>query len=318
MPNYDPKVTKLTGREIPVSADEIARTIWLVKRFTSLTYIQRMASLFFNFVAGYEEFAGRDPNSDQVGRFRANLADFCTQQAMLTDGIELIRRRRSLGYAKTLWGCFFKDLLVGRPAEFGSNFQDVGWQFYPNPSEGLFAWGEVAAKMAANVDKTLRGLWAFPYAARPNDDRARPNDVLFPPISSIAPAPKPKGPSIKTGERVPVSGIWMPALPSGAPNYLWEGNNAWEGKRVTEQVDWPEVIDEEMPQAARTQYEYNTEPTIWTLLWEDDRYKYGKIPDEESAYLDATTEPPPWPPVVPPGGAKLKPPIFGPDGRRVG
>jgi len=303
MSNYDPNVTQLTGRETSVSSDDVARTVWLVKRFTSLTYIQRMASLFFNFVAGYEEFANRDPNSENVPAFRANLTDFYKQQALLTDGIELIRRRSSLGYAKLLWGCIFGDLLVGRRAEGGINFDDVGWQYYPHPAEGLYAWAEVAAGMCYQVDKTLRGLWAFP-------DAARPNNVLFPPIASIAPAPKTKGSPIKTGERVPVSGIWMPALPSGAPNYLWEGNNAWEGKRVSKQVDWPEVIDEEMPQAARTLYEYTTEPTIWTLLWEDDRYKDGKIPDEEAIYLDATTEPPPWPPVVPPGGAKLKPPIF--------
>ncbi len=303
MSRYDPKVTRLTGQEISIAADDIARVTWMVKRFTSLTYIQRMASLFFNFVAGYEEFARRDPTSERAPAFRANLADLYKQQSILTDGIELIRRRSSLGYAKTLWGCALEDLLVGRPAEFGMNFDDVGWQFYPYPPEGLFAWAVVAAGMAAKVDKTLRGLWAFP-------DAARPDGVTFPPAEGLPPAPKPKGLSIKTGESVPVSGIWMPALPSGAPNYLWEGNNAWEGQRLVRQIDDPEVVDEDMPQAAKTYYGYDTEPTTWTLLWEDDRYKDGKVPDEEATYLDASTEPPPWPPVVPPGGAKLKPPIF--------
>jgi hypothetical protein len=303
MSNYDPKVTQLTGREISISSDDIARTMWLVKRFTSLTYIQRMASLFFNFVAGYEEFAGRDPNSEEVPAFRSRLVKFYKQQVLLTDGIALIRKHSGLGYAKTLWGCLFGDLLVGRRAEGGMNFDDVGWQVYPHPSEGLFAWAEVAAGMCHNVDKTLRGLWAFP-------DAAHPYRITVTPPASLPSAPKPKGSPIKTGQRVPVSGIWMPALPSGAPNYLWEGNNAWEGRRVIEQIDYPEVIDEELPQTARTDYEYKTEPTTWTLLWQDDRYKDGKIPDEEGAYLDASTEPPPWPPVVPPGGAKLKPPIF--------
>ena len=303
MSSYDPKVTQLTGREISISSDDIARTMWLVKRFTSLTYIQRMASLFFNFVAGYEEFANRDPNSEEIPAFRSRLAKFYKQQVILTDGIELIRRRSSLGYAKTLWGCAFGDLLVGRPAEGGMNFDDVGWQFYPHPAEGLYAWAEVAAGMCYEVDKTLRGLWAFP-------DAAHPDGITFPPLGNLRPAPKPMEAVIKTGDHVPVSGIWMPAVPRGAPNFLWEGNNAWEGKRVIEQIDYPEVVDEEMPQAASTDYEYTTEPTTWTLLWEDDRYKDGKIPNEETAYLDASTEPPPWPPVVPPEGAKLKPPIF--------
>ena len=39
-------------------------------------------------------------------------------------------------------------------------------------------------------------------------------------------------------------------------------------------------------------------PTPWDLPWEDDRYKGGKVPDEESVYLDPGTEPPPWPPLV--------------------
>ena len=222
---------------------------------------------------------------------------------MLSDGIDLIRRRDSLGYAKVLWGCAFGIQMVGRPSEGGMDYQDIGWQYYPNPHEGLYAWAVVASGMCHNVDKTLRGLWAFP-------DAAHPYRITFPTLESLPQTPKPKGSPIKTGQHVPVSGIWMPALPSGAPNYLWEGNNAWEGQRVVRQIDYPEVIDEEMPQVAEIDYGYDTEPTTWTLLWQDDRYKDGKIPDEEGTYLDASTEPPPWPPVVPPGGAKVKPPIF--------
>ncbi len=310
MSKYAPKVTKLTGKEIPVTADDLVRAIWLAKRFSSLTYIQRMVALFANFVAGYEEFSQRTPSTDRVAAHRSNLASFHGYEAAFTDGIEKLRHRDSRGYAEIYDGCFFRDWILGRQVDFGLEHQDIGWQFYPNPPEGIYAWAVVAANMCAYVDKTLRGLWAFPDAARPNDDRARASDVLFPPIASIAPAPKPRGISIKTGQRVPVSGIWMPALPSGAPNYLWEGNDAWEGKRAGKRLDYSKVESEIDPQEPYTTYEYASEPTTWTLFWEDDRYKDGKIPDEEAAYLDATTEPPPWPPVVPPGGAKLKPPIF--------
>ena len=34
-------------------------------------------------------------------------------------------------------------------------------------------------------------------------------------------------------------------------------------------------------------YEYEWAATRWTLLWEDDRYRDGVIPDE-SAYLEAS------------------------------
>jgi hypothetical protein len=87
-------------------------------------------------------------------------------------------------------------------------------------------------------------------------------------------------------------------------------HDAWEGKRVTKLLDYPKVESDTDPREPRMTYEYDTELTTWTLLWEDDRYKDGKVPDEEAAYLDASTAPPSWSPVVPPGGAKLKPPVF--------
>jgi len=79
--------------------------------------------------------------------------------------------------------------------------------------------------------------------------------------------------------------------------------------RAVTRLDYPEVLGGKDPQTAITNYVYEAEPTRWDLLWEDDRYKDGKVPDEEAAYLDPSTEPPPWPPLVPPvDPAHPKPP----------
>jgi hypothetical protein len=300
MTDYGPKITQITGNEIPVTAVDMARAIWLAKKYSSLTYIRRMTALFSNFVAGYEDYARQSPGSASLHRER--LTYFFKYQAALTDGIERIERRDSAGYVQVYYGCYFGDRLLGRPVEGGYEFEEIGWRPYPLPHEDLFAWGAIAAGMGDSVFMTLKAGWAFPLVTAP------PSSALsFP--RSLPPAPKPTGISVQAGQDVPVSGIWMPSVPSGAPNYLWQGNEVAKAMRAVTRLDYPEVLGAKDPQTAITNYVYEAEPTRWDLLWEDDRYKDGKVPDEEAAYLDPSTEPPPWPPLVPPvDPAHPKPP----------
>lgn len=290
MTDYGPKVTKVTGREIQVVPEDMARAMWLVKKYSSLTYIRRMTALFSNFVAGYEDFSKR--GSDRASLHRQLLTDLFGYQSSLTKGIELIERRDSAGYLQVYYGCYLSDAILGRPAEGGIEYEEVGWRPYP-PYEDLFAWAAVAAAMCGKVSQTLKATWAFPRILDPFF-------VNSPYPQSLPSAPKPTGITTQTGEVVPVSGIWMPSVPSGAPNYLWEGNNAGKAMRSTHRLDYPEVKSKTQPQEAHTTYEYEPEPTQWELLWKDDRYGDGKVPDKEAEYLDPSTDPPPWPPVVPP------------------
>jgi hypothetical protein len=300
MTDYGPKVTKITGKEIAVGPEDVARAVWLNQKYSSLTYIRRMTALYSNFVAGYEDFAKRQTENAAV--YRENLTVFFNYQAALTKGIEQIERRDSTGYANIYRGCFFEDELAGRAAEGGIFFEDIGWRPYPEPPVELYAWAVVANGMCARVSMTLMARWAFPHILR--------RELINFPFPASLPLPaKPTGVSVQTGQTVPVSGIWMPTTPSGAPNYLWEGNDAPKAQRATSRRDYPEVIDETQPQTAYTDYSYTPEPTRWDLLWEDDRHKNGKVPDEKAAYLDPSTEPPPWPPVVSPvDPAHPKPP----------
>jgi hypothetical protein len=299
MTDYGPNVTKITGAGIGITNEDMTRGFWLAKKYSSLTYIRRMTALFSNFVAGYEDFAKR--GSDRASLHRQLLTDLFGYQAKLTKGIELIEHRDSAGYLQVFYGCYFSDGILGRPAEGGIEYEEVGWRPYP-PHEDLFAWAAVASAMCGPVSLTLEAKWAFPRILDPFF-------VKHPYPEPLPSAPKSTGIRIQTGQKVPVSGIWMPTVPSGAPNYMWEGNAVAKAMRAAHRLDYPEVKSKTQPQEAYTTFDYEPEPAHWDLLWEDDRYKDGKVPDEEAAYLDPSTEPPPWPPLVPPvDPAHPKPP----------
>jgi hypothetical protein len=105
--------------------------------------------------------------------------------------------------------------------------------------------------------------------------------------SELAPVPDPAESSfVRTGDYIPCSGIWEPvdvAKPSfmslvtrapkpqppfkimGAMNYLHGGSNAPQIR--VETVDDSFSLD-----------------TTWRLLWRDDRYIDGTIPEEEAYY----------------------------------
>ena len=55
------KVKKLRGDEVPVTDEMRAQAFWLVRRYSSLAYIERMHALFAAFNQGYEEYAKTDP-----------------------------------------------------------------------------------------------------------------------------------------------------------------------------------------------------------------------------------------------------------------
>ncbi|RBA64202.1 hypothetical protein BRO17_13710 [Xanthomonas oryzae pv. oryzae] len=108
----------------------------------------------------------------------------------------------------------------------------------------------------------------------------------FPAVIPDVPNPV-KNTLIATGSRIPFSGIWEPVdapkpkkfslfskpdVPNGfipyiaAMNYLHGGSNA--------------------PQASQeTAHEVLNIDVVWRLIWRDDRYEDGTIPDEEAEYV---------------------------------
>ncbi|MDM7574043.1 Imm72 family immunity protein, partial [Xanthomonas fragariae] len=118
----------------------------------------------------------------------------------------------------------------------------------------------------------------------------------FPPVIPDVPDPV-ENTLVATGSRIPCSGIWEPVdapkpkkfslfskpdVPSGflpyiaAMNYLHGQSPAPKARQETQTGSvYPDVV--------------------WRLIWRDDRYEDGTIPDEEAGYVFMKSEPPPVP-----------------------
>lgn len=285
---YGPKETLLTGRELTVTEEMKAQAFWLLRKYTSLAYIGRMCQLYAEFLRGYQDFVERQ--DDRSGWYRENLADFHKYQASFEEGLDLLGKGRRGGRALIGRGLSFGDYILSRRFEHGLENEPIGYRIPPKPHEGLYAWVHVAVVMSGKVQFTLDAKWAY---QRLLDPAFGPFE--FPP--GLEPLPAPLGPTVDAGAAVTATGIWLPIdLPDGCPNYLIAGGPPPPATRASERLDYPDFPGGggTAPVPAHTMYEYTEQPTRWALLWEDRRYDGGKIPDE-SAYLDASTAPPPWP-----------------------
>jgi|SRR6478735_3938027 len=283
MTRHETLSTKLQGHELAISLDDRRQAFWLHQKFTSRTYMRRMAALFKNFIAGYEDFVRQTPGKEYV----ENLANFRGYHAKLESGLRLVEVGQKIGYEDIFVGCFFFEYLGGRRFEFGFENRKIGWRFDGN-HVGIQAWAEVAIGMAWRTKWAVSAQWAFPAVLSENT-------IGLPPAEQLPAIHVPCGPVIVTGKEIPVSGIWEPiATPGGCPAYFVAGWHAPEGRRAVKQVVFRDIEDDGT-ESLDTQYEYDTAPTEWQLLWEDHRYEGGQNPDE-SIYIDASTNAPAWPP----------------------
>ena len=283
MGRYQKQATTLQGHELAVSLDDRRRAFWLHQKYTSRTYMRHMAALFANFVAGYEDFVRQKPAPD----YRENLLEFLKYRNHLTNGLRLVETGQKSGYEQIYAGCFFFEYLSGRRFEFGFENEKLGWR-QDEHHVGLYAWAGIATKMAWRTKWAISAQWAFPMVLTENA-------TGLPPAEQLPGIHVPYGPVIPTGTEIPVSGIWEPIeTPGRCPSYLGAGWAAPAGRRATVKYEGLDLNDDGS-ESFVTHYEYGTEPTAWQLLWEDHRYEGHTDPDE-SAYLDASTTPPPWPP----------------------
>jgi Immunity protein 72/Immunity protein 71 len=84
--------------------------------------------------------------------------------------------------------------------------------------------------------------------------------VIFPPYLPDVPEPEVEV-LVRTGEEVPVFGIYEPQIKDGCMNYLHGGTKARPYDMAQQR------------------------PVAWRLIWEDDRYLDGHIPSEEELYF---------------------------------
>jgi hypothetical protein len=288
MTDFAPKVTRLRGDEIPVTDQMRAKAFWLLQKYTSLTYVERMFYLYKSFLGAYERFALRQ--SRDADSYRQTLKTMFTYQGLLERGVQELRQGYKSGYATIAEGARFGEYLLSPRFEYGRRWERFGYR-EKGPSVGLFAWALPAIDMAIRVQLTLDAQWAFPKIL---DDFF----VNAPIPDTLPPPPRATNRIVRMAHEIPVSGTWLAReFPNPCPNYLIGGRHAPEAQRISKLVQWPEVpgVDDIPSTPARSMYDYESQPTSWQLQWEDRRYADGKIPDAEAVYLDATTEPPPWP-----------------------
>ncbi len=215
--SYKPTVTALQGDEIQVTDEMTARAVWLLKKYTSLTFLRRMYALYANFVAGYEEHARRKTDNNQF--YRENLASLFTYQGELEKGLQFIEKGHKSGYAHVAAGLWFSDFLSGRRFDNGLGHEEIGFRWNA-PAVGLYAWADRAIRLGTKAELTLKVEWAYP---RIFDETFEP--LGLPPL--MPPAPRATGPIVRLGEEVPTSGIWMPVeARSATPAYLVAGGPA--------------------------------------------------------------------------------------------
>jgi hypothetical protein len=149
-------------------------------------------------------------------------------------------------------------------------------------------WGERAGDLARRIATTLAGQWCCETVlADRHSLRMRPRNIpdALPPL----PAPAANAPTVKTGSRIPRSGLWMPTtIRNACPNFLVEGREAPELRRAYERLDYAatEAGGGEPAREAWSDYDYIDEPTVWRLVQVDTRVGGGGVSDDAGLELD--------------------------------
>lgn len=277
-----PTVTLLSGNESEADAATLAAVCWLLQRYSSHTYIARAYELFRGVVDAFTTWpraAERCP-SEILQNWTQVLHE---HQAAYERGLVLLKRGRPAAayaaVAEAVTGLEPKDPRDELHLSLSQLLDDLG--------PAAVVWGQRASAMALRIDYTLTATWAYEtiLADRPSL-HMRP--LRLPDPLPTLPLPDPKGPVVKTGQKVPQTGIWIPAtIRNGCPNFLIGGDPAPLMTRACERIDHAVWYgpDEELIEPAWSDYEFTTEATVWCLLWADQRYRGTGIADEP-ALLD--------------------------------
>nr|WP_236668433.1 Imm72 family immunity protein [Burkholderia sp. ISTR5] len=282
--------------------DARAKAFYLIKKWTSLTYLEHAVQLYRDFLDAYaKQMDSPNPNQDELEK--AYTYDFLGALVQMDQGIDTLRRgldKRSAYGALIAGSAEVRDVLFGRTAD------EVGRKYDPfflalglknnTYSDPEFATGLVhgvwmqqlmcyaldcsiafgfEGLMAYETD-TDTGTRVFEYWTYESlfQDVPLPAWKYWPPgrkYPADLPTCPPKNESrvgeAASGEEIPIEGIWEPWFPAdkvGCPNYFLKGS----------------VAHTYLLEGTNDEYDVR-----WRLLWEDTRYRDGSLPEEESTYF---------------------------------
>lgn len=275
---FDIFKTQWSGKDM--TDDDRKKIFWYLKRKTSYTAWKREADAFDKFADLFEKQVIEEPHADGLmegtdwPRFYPEIlkAQVLYEQALkqLLNGDRTIFLYNSLGLLRDA-----SDIAQSWHREIVNN----------GPQGDHFYDGKYVEEMKAALEEFFRVSYDTGYLEPGMAGGSAPelwstiwrDDFAKMPIpKSLPDVPIPKTEVlIRSGEAVPVFGIYEPQTKDGCMNYLLAG-----------------VLP--APTLHGSDGTYMTEAKLsvtWRLIWEEDRYLNGSIPTEESDYFPPEIKP---------------------------
>jgi len=285
--------TKVSDKDYKLTPEQVRSIVWSLMKYSSITFLHRIIEILKIIEKGYEKAISALPNVDDIDI--ANMEYFNQAIEIGETGKNLILSGdKTAGYkhfTDTNDICVFHQNFSGRQgSEYSWEWLGKNWEGSEKRHKGLFLWIDKAMDMTTVLRKG--GIWIWPSTL--TDEW-----IQFPVPSSFNYVPETRKEIFKTGDSIPVTGIWNPCdFKSGCPSFLLAGEKFPNTEIAYEKLERPEFYDEEDGKLYHgwLDFEYKEHPSRWELLWEDTRYRDGTIPEEEKEYLDEScsfpTEPP--------------------------
>lgn len=280
--------------------DARAKAFFLLKKWTSVTFLDHAIGLYREFLAAYARQLDT-PSSNQKELETLYVHSFLPRAAQMEDGMDLLRKGQDkrAAYCEIVAGGEFSDYLFGRAAselaiETDPFFERLGAREVRFDSPAIaedYVLGALNTHLSIETLKCTAGFdFSYRLAQKSEDgtrrtfqhwnyeclfqDPPRPGWPTWPPGRAYPPTLPPCPPrnessqgEIVSDQEIPVEGIWEPWLPGdkvGCPNYFLKGGIAHRYR--LEGTDDEQVVR-------------------WRLLWEDTRYQDGAVPAEEETYF---------------------------------
>lgn len=280
-----------------------AQAFYLLKKFTSYTFLDKARALYQGYLDAYERLL----NNPVYPRKRIWYKEFLSFMIPIEEGLRLLRHTpHKVEAYRQFEGCTrpISSALFGRSAhEIGISyepfFQSLGMaeEDSGKPDEGVIkdVWDSLSifsyfrltvfSRLPSKAD-SLDGTFGYNYESMIEDIYFKPlprykrpfRPYIYPfnfptPLPPCPPRNTNKEGQVWSGEEIPITGIYEPWFIGGqhvgCPNYFLAGQEAieyqMEGTQDKEQV-------------------------AWRLIWEDQRYLDGNIPQEEAHYLREPNE----------------------------
>ena len=262
-----------------IGDDERRMIFWHLKRKSSYTLWKAYADAFDRFADVVERQVNEEPVAVPPGatpewgtHWEDNYIDVMKGQVYFEQGLE-----RLLQGDRSVWLYNDRGVLVDALDIAGHWFmaivnhgmrgdQTYDGKYVPEMTQALLAmsaFSEATAGIAEGqmADTPASEFW-FPEWVAYNAEK-----VPFPADPGEVPAPT-QALAVRTGDNVPVYGIYEPSIAGGCMNYLLADTPAPQVQVFISDDDGSEYRS-----------------TTWKLVWEDTRYVDGLIPAEEKRYV---------------------------------